>query len=320
MSLDISIIIPLYNEEESLKELTEWIQRSLSDTGKTYEILFVDDGSTDTSSDIIRELSQKHEEVRGVVFRTNQGKSQALNIGFDRVEGDYIITMDADLQDSPDEIIPLYEKITKEDLDIVSGWKKERHDPWVKVVTSRFFNRITRSFSQINIHDFNCGLKIYRKEVVKNIYLYNEMHRYIPVIAKSLGFKRIAEKVVVHQERRYGETKFGIERFFYGALDLLSLWFVSRFAKRPMHLFGTLGIVMFGIGLLVALYIGAAKFYRLYTGESTILVAENGWFHLGLVSMVIGTQFFLTGFIGEHINSDRRQGRQKKILIKEEFK
>lgn len=300
--MDLSIVIPLYNEEESLPELEAWIRRVVAREQYQYEIVLVDDGSTDSSWSVVEKLAQENPHVKGIKFRRNYGKSAALNTGFAAAEGAVVITMDADMQDSPDEIPALYKMILEEGYDLVSGWKKERHDPISKTVPSKFFNRITRWISGIQLHDFNCGLKAYRKEVIKTIEVYGEMHRYIPLLAKWAGFLKIGEKVVEHRARKYGTTKFGLERFVNGFLDLLSITFVGRFGKRPMHLFGTLGTVMFIVGLSSALYIGVNKLYRLNANLPTILVTDNPYFFIALTSMIIGSFLFLTGFLAELVS------------------
>ncbi|MFM8433155.1 MAG: glycosyltransferase family 2 protein [Bacteroidota bacterium] len=300
--MDISIVIPLYNEEESLPELHEWIVRVCRESGFTYEVIFVDDGSHDDSWGVIGTIASKDPAVKGIRFRRNYGKSAALQEGFTVASGRVIITMDADLQDSPDEIPGLYEMIIKEGYDLVSGWKAKRYDPLSKTIPTKFFNWATRRMSGIhNLHDFNCGLKAYRKEVVKSIEVYGEMHRYIPVIAKWAGFRKIGEKVVEHRARKYGSTKFGLERFINGFLDLMSITFVSRFGKRPMHLFGMLGTVMFFIGFLAAGYLGLSKLYAVYNNLPARLITDRPSFYIALATMIIGTQLFLAGFLGEMI-------------------
>lgn len=309
------MIIPLLNEEDSLRELHGWIERTLSPTGLAYEIIFVDDGSTDKSWKVIKELSAGSPHVRGIKFRRNFGKSAALNSGFRAASGDVVITMDADLQDSPEEIPELMKMIREEGFDLVSGWKKKRHDPLNKTFPSRFFNWVTRRISGIKLHDFNCGLKAYSLEVVKNIEVYGEMHRYIPVIAKNAGFGRIGEKVVAHQSRKYGTTKFGIERFMKGYLDLLSITFVSKFGKRPMHFFGMAGTVMFILGFISAAWLGALKLYNLSQGIKAILVTDSPYFYLALTLMIIGSQLFLAGFLAEMIS--RVSTDRNKYLLSE---
>lgn len=295
--MQISVVVPLYNEQESIPELTAWIQRIMAANQFTYEIIYVDDGSRDASWQTIHTLAQQSEQVRGVKLRRNYGKSAALSEGFNAAEGEVVITMDADLQDSPDEIPELYRMITRDGFDLVSGWKRKRHDPVSKRWPSRLFNRVTRYMSGINIHDFNCGLKAYRKDVVKNVEVYGEMHRYIPLLAKWAGFINITEKEVVHYPRKYGVTKFGWERFINGFLDLLSIIFVFRFGKRPMHLFGTLGLVSFFIGFVILLYLSVGKIFYDMTK-----MTERPIFYLGLVTMVIGVQLFLSGFLAELIS------------------
>ena len=296
--MDISVIIPLLNEEESIPELYTWIRKVMDENGYSYEVIFVDDGSNDGSWKAIEDMAASHPEVKGIRFRRNYGKSAALNRGFAIAQGDVIITMDADLQDSPDEIPALYKKIADEGFDLISGWKKTRHDPITKTIPSKFFNWITRKMSGVKLNDFNCGLKSYKKEVVKTIEVYGEMHRYIPVIAKWAGFIKIGEIEVQHQARKYGVTKFGLERFINGFLDLLSITFVSRFGKRPMHLFGLLGTLLFALGFTVSIWLGVDK---LFLNKSGILIADNPLFYIALVSMILGTQMFLAGFLAEMI-------------------
>jgi glycosyltransferase involved in cell wall biosynthesis len=302
--MDISIVIPLYNEEESLKELFIWIQSVMQKNNYSYEVIFVDDGSTDDSWKVIENLKETHgNNVLGIKFRRNYGKSAALNTGFQKAKGNVVITMDADLQDSPDEIPALYKMIQEEGYHLVSGWKKKRYDPISKTIPTKLFNGVTRKISGIQLNDFNCGLKAYRADVVKTIEVYGEMHRYIPVIAKWAGFKKIGEKEVVHQERKYGTTKFGLERFVNGFLDLLSITFVSKFGKRPMHFFGAMGTLTFAIGFLITLWIICQKLYFVYILKARMtLVTEQPLFYIALVSMIIGTQLFLTGFIAELIS------------------
>ncbi len=309
--MNISVVIPLLNEADSLQELHDWIAQVMQSNRFSYEILFIDDGSTDNSWDIITSLSKANPCVKGIQFQQNFGKSQALHAGFKKVQGDVVITMDADLQDSPEEIPELYRLITQENYHLVSGWKKKRYDSKLrKNVPSKLFNWAARKTSGLSLHDFNCGLKAYKLEVVKSIDVYGEMHRYIPVLAKHQGFNRITETVVQHQARKYGETKFGMSRFTNGFLDLLSIWFLTKFGKRPMHLFGLLGTFMFLIGFLAAGYIGILKLYKLYHGFKTILVTDNPWFYIALTTMIIGTQLFLAGFIGELIlRSKQRENR-----------
>ena len=307
--MDISVVIPLYNEEESLPELYAWIDRVMKENNFSYEVIFVNDGSRDHSWDVICDLKSKHEEVKGIKFRRNYGKSPALYCGFDEAKGDVVITMDADLQDSPDEIPELYHMITVDGYDLVSGYKQKRYDPITKTLPTKLFNATARRISGIkNLHDFNCGLKAYRKDVVKNIEVYGEMHRYIPYLAKNAGFTKIGEKVVHHQARKYGKTKFGLNRFFNGYLDLITLWFLSNFGKKPMHVFGFLGTIVFIIGFLAAAYIGADKLWCLANGIKQRLVTDSPFFYISLTMMMIGTQLFLTGFLGDLI-SRSSQGR-----------
>ncbi len=295
--MQLSLVIPLLNEEESLPELTDWIQRVASANSLDYEIIFIDDGSRDKSWSIIEQLSAENARIRGIKFRRNFGKSAALNEGFKEAKGDVVITMDADLQDSPDEIPALYKMISQDGFDLVSGWKKKRHDPISKTIPSRLFNRVTRSISGIELHDFNCGLKAYKNDVVKNVEVYGEMHRYIPVIAKWGGFSRITEKEVQHFPRKYGTTKFGLERFIRGFLDLLTLTFVTRFGKRPMHLFGTLGLLSFFIGFVISVILAIQKFaYQHYH------MTDRPIFYIGLVIMIIGVQLFSAGFLAELVS------------------
>lgn len=300
--MDLTIIVPLLNEEESLPELSAWITRVCMENTFTYEIIMVDDGSSDKSWDIISGLSVKNENVKGIRFRRNYGKSAALFVGFQSAQGDVVITMDADLQDSPDEIPDLVKMIREEAFDMVSGWKKKRFDPISKTIPSKFYNWTARMITGIKLHDFNCGLKAYKNNVVKSIEVYGEMHRYIPVIAKKAGFLRIGEKIVSHQKRKYGVTKFGLERFINGFLDLLTITFISRFGKRPMHLFGTMGTLMFFVGFLAALWLGAQKLYFLNHGIKATLITDSPYFFLALSTMIIGSQLFIGGFIGELIS------------------
>lgn len=292
--MDLSLVIPLYNEAESLRELETWIRQVCHTHGYQYEIVFVDDGSDDGSWEVIQELNQANSNVRGIRFRRNYGKSAALNTGFKACKGDVVITMDADLQDSPDEIPELYELIRSGEYDLISGWKKKRFDPITKTIPTKLYNAATRKLSGIHLHDFNCGLKSYRKEVVKSIEVYGEMHRYIPVIAKWAGFKRIGEKVVQHRPRKYGVTKFGLDRFVNGFLDLLTITFVSKFGKRPMHLFGTLGMASFFIGFLILVSLSVSKLFFKEYG-----ITDRPLFHFGILLLVVGAQLFLTGFLAE---------------------
>lgn len=312
--MDISVIVPLYNEEESLKELCEWITRVMEKNNFSFEVILIDDGSTDNSWKIIEELGRNNRDIKGIRFRRNYGKSAALNEGFIASEGRVIITMDADLQDSPDEIPGLYSMIHNDGFDLISGWKKKRYDPISKTIPTKLFNWATRKMSGINnLHDFNCGLKSYRREVVKSIEVYGEMHRYIPVIAKWAGFNKIGEKVVEHRSRKYGETKFGFERFVNGFLDLLSITFVSRFSKKPMHLFGLLGSLMFLIGFIASVFLGAGKLYSVYHNLPARLLTERPSFYIALACMILGTQLFLAGFISELIS--RSANDRNKYLI-----
>ncbi|MCD8203362.1 MAG: glycosyltransferase family 2 protein [Prevotella sp.] len=301
--MDISVIIPLYNEEESLAELYAWIKRVMIANNFTYEVIFVNDGSTDRSWDVIQQLGAKEGNIKGIKFRRNYGKSPALYCGFREAQGDVVITMDADLQDSPDEIPALYSMIKDEGYDLVSGYKQKRYDPLSKTIPTKLFNATARKISGIkNLHDFNCGLKAYRKDVVKNIEVYGEMHRYIPYLAKNAGFTKIGEKVVHHQARKYGKSKFGLNRFINGYLDLITLWFLSTFGLKPMHVFGFLGTIMFIIGFIAAIIIGVDKMWALCHGIHQRLVTESPYFYIALTMMIIGTQFFLTGFIGDLIS------------------
>ena len=299
---DISVVIPLYNEEESLSELFEWIKKVMISNNFSFEVIFIDDGSTDRSWEIIEQLSDSNNEVRGIKFRRNYGKSAALHVGFEAVTGSVVITMDADLQDSPDEIPDLYRMITTDGYHLISGWKKKRYDPITKTLPTKLFNWATRKMSGIQLHDFNCGLKAYRKDVVKCIEIYGEMHRYIPVIAKWAGFRKIGEKEVQHQERKYGVSKFGLERFVNGFLDLLTITFISKFGKRPMHFFGFWGTIMFFIGFVTVTSLGVLKLITVYSNERAPLITSNPWFYISLVTMVLGTLLFLAGFIGELIS------------------
>lgn len=296
---NISVVVPLFNEEESLTELCDWISRVMQTHGFTYEVILVDDGSTDKSWEVVNTLSQKNKNIKGIKFNRNYGKSAALNTGFKKANGEVVITMDADLQDSPDEIPALYKKIKEEGYDMVSGWKKKRHDPISKTIPSKFFNFVTRKISGIKLHDFNCGLKAYREQVVKNVNVYGEMHRYIPVIAKWNGFTKIGEQVVNHHERKYGTTKFGLERFVNGFLDLLSITFVSRFQRKPMHFFGLLGSISFFGGFIITCWVVGLKIYNLHYKLPARDVVDQPLFFLALVALVIGVQLFLTGFLAE---------------------
>lgn len=312
--MNLSIIIPLLNESESLPELHSWISKVMTAHHYSYEVIFIDDGSTDSSWQLIEQLAARNPNVKGIRFLRNYGKSQALHAGFAKAAGDVIITMDADLQDSPDEIPELYNMITSQNYDLVSGWKKKRYDSVVaKNLPSKLFNWAARKTSGVQLNDFNCGLKAYKNIVIKNIEVSGEMHRYIPVLAKNAGFGKIGEKIVIHQARKYGSTKFGMERFINGFLDLITIWFLSRFGKRPMHLFGALGVLMLLIGFLSAGYIGFIKLYRLYHHQHTILVTSNPWFYIALTTMIIGTQLFLAGFLGEIILRTKNNEERYKI-------
>lgn len=317
--MDISVIVPLYNEAESLPELAAWIERVMAANNFSYEIWFINDGSTDNSWQVIESLRAKNPCIKGVKFRRNYGKSPALYTGFLRAEGDVVITMDADLQDSPDEIPALYRMITVDGYDLVSGWKKKRYDPLSKTIPTKLFNATARKVSGIkNLHDFNCGLKAYKKEVVKNIEVYGDMHRYIPYLAKNAGYNKIGEKVVHHQARKYGKTKFGLDRFVNGYLDLITLWFFSRFGVKPMHFFGLLGSLMFVLGFVAVIVVGANKLYCLYNGLPYRLVTDSPYFYLALTAMILGTQLFLAGFVGELIsrNSSERNNYQIEAELK----
>ncbi len=306
--MDISVVVPLYNEAESLPELNAWIDRVMKTASFTYEIWYIDDGSNDGSWKWIEEQSKVSPSVKGIRFRRNYGKSAALHTGFEEANGDVVITMDADLQDSPDEIPALYLKIMKEGYDLVSGWKKKRFDPLSKRLPSKLYNAIASRVTGIELHDFNCGLKAYRKDVVKSIEVYGEMHRYIPYMAKQAGFSNIGEMVVQHQARKYGTTKFGLSRFIFGYLDLMSISFISRFGKRPMHLFGTLGSLMFLLGFLAVSWLGGYKMYQQFNGILMERITQSPYFYLALTSMILGTQLFLAGFLGELVSrtsSDR---------------
>lgn len=317
--MDISIIISLLNEQESLKPLTDWIAKVMQENNYTYEIIMVDDGSKDNSWQEIETLSANNNNIKGIKFRRNYGKSAALNVGFEHAKGDVVITMDADLQDSPDEIPGLYKMIKQEGYDLVSGWKKKRYDSkLMKNLPSRFFNATTRWLSGIKLHDFNCGLKAYKRDVVKNIEVYGEMHRYIPVIAKWAGFTNIGEKVVKHQKRQFGKSKFGMNRFINGYLDLMSIMFVSRFSKQPMHFFGAIGTLMFFIGIISAAVLGIQKLWALHQGlwAQTKLVTESPYFYISLVMLIIGVQLFLVGFLAELVG--RNSTTRNTYLIEKE--
>ena len=316
--MDISVIVPLFNEEESLPELHAWIQRVMNANGFSYEIIFVNDGSTDNSWGIIEELHRKDEHVHGIKFRRNYGKSTALYCGFKAAKGDVVITMDADLQDSPDEIPGLFRMITEDKFDLVSGYKQKRYDPLSKTLPTKLFNATARKISGVhNLHDFNCGLKAYRRDVVKNIEVYGEMHRYIPYLAKEAGFARIGEKVVHHQARKYGKSKFGINRFFNGYLDLLTLWFLTNFGKKPMHVFGLLGSFVFFIGFIALISLFVEKTVMLFNGEYGDLLSNHASFYIALTAILLGTQLFLAGFIGDLIS--RSNPRRNDYQIEKEM-
>ena len=315
--MDISIVIPLLNEQESLTELYDWIAKVMQDNHFSYEIIFIDDGSTDDSWKVISQLSSKNNQVKGIQFFKNFGKSQALHAGFEKAQGDVIITMDADLQDNPDEIPELYNMIINEGFDLISGWKKKRYDAVIsKNLPSKLFNWAARKTSGVKLHDFNCGLKAYNIHVVKNIDVSGEMHRYIPVLSKNAGFTKIGEKIVQHQGRKYGETKFGINRFVHGFLDLITIWFLSHFGKRPMHLFGALGVIMFALGFGFSLYLGINK---LFLNPSERLITQQPEFYIALSTMIIGTQFFIAGFLGEIILRTKKDKKRYSIKNKLNF-
>ena len=317
--MDISVIIPLFNEEESLPELYAWIERVMKANGYSFEVIFVNDGSTDGSWQVIQRLGSESEHVKGIKFRRNYGKSPALYCGFKQAQGNVVITMDADLQDSPDEIPALYKMIVEDGYDLVSGYKQKRYDPLSKTIPTKLFNATARKISGIkNLHDFNCGLKAYRKAVVKNIEVYGEMHRYIPYLAKNAGFDKIGEKVVHHQARKYGSSKFGLNRFFNGYLDLITRWFLSSFGRKPMHVFGFLGTLVFIIGFLSAFALGADKLYCLANGIKQRLVTDSPFFYISLTMMMIGTQLFLAGFIGDLVS--RSSSNRNDYQIEEEIR
>ena len=317
--MDISVVIPLYNEEESLPELFAWIKRVMDAKGFSFEVIFINDGSTDGSWNAITTLAKQWQQVKGIKFRRNYGKSPALFCGFKEAQGEVVITMDADLQDSPDEIPELYRMIKEEGYDLVSGYKQKRYDPLSKTIPTKLFNATARKISGIhNLHDFNCGLKAYRKEVVKNIEVYGEMHRYIPYLAKNAGFSKIGEKVVHHQARKYGKSKFGLNRFFNGYLDLITLWFLSNFGKEPMHVFGYLGSIVFMISFVALAALGVDKLIDLYNGSYGHLVTDSAWFYIFLTSMLIGTQLFLAGFIGDLLS--RANPNRNDYQIEEEIR
>ncbi len=313
----ISVVVPVFNEEESLTELTKWISRVMTDHDFSYEVIFINDGSDDLSWNIINSLSREYEEVKGINFIRNYGKSAALDAGFKKASGDVVITMDADLQDSPDEIPGLYSMIAEGGFDVVSGWKRERHDPLSKTIPSRFFNAVTRWISNIKLHDFNCGLKAYRLKVVKNIQIYGEMHRYIPLLAKWNGYGKIGEKIVQHQARKYGYSKFGLERFLNGFLDLISVSFVHRYKKKPMHFFGLLGSLSFLTGFMITCWLIGEKLYGLSKGIRVREITDQPLFFLALVALIIGVQLFVTGFIAELMTSN--QSKEAEYKIEEEL-
>lgn len=316
--MDISVVVPLYNEAESLPELEEWINRVMTENGFSYEIIFVNDGSTDNSWSIIQNLRKKNPAVHGISFARNYGKSPALNTGFSHAQGDVVITMDADLQDSPDEIPALYRMIVSDGYDLVSGWKKKRYDPLSKTIPTKLFNATARKVSGIsNLHDFNCGLKAYRSDVIKHIEVYGDMHRYIPFLAKNAGYTKIGEKEVHHQARKYGKTKFGLDRFVNGYLDLATLWFQTKFAIKPMHLFGLLGSVMFLLGFVSVLVVLILKIISICSESYSFFVTNSVYFYMSLAAMIMGLQFFLTGFVGELIT--RNSAERDKYQIAEEF-
>lgn len=316
--MQISIVVPLYNEAESLPKLFEWIQRVMTEHNFSYEVIFVDDGSTDDSWSVIKKLKEQSPAVSGIRFRKNYGKSPALFCGFEKAQGDVLVTLDADLQDSPDEIPEMYRMIVEEGYDLVSGWKKKRYDnALTKNLPSKIYNAFARKVTGIKLHDMNCGLKAYRLEVVKNIEVYGEMHRYIPYLAKNAGFTKIGEKVVEHRKREFGKSKFGLERFVNGYLDLFSLWFLNKFGKKPMHFFGFGGSLMFLIGLIAICIVGATKLYHLRAGLPAPLVTSSPWFYIALTMMILGVQMFLSGFLGEIIT--RSSNERNFYNIKEEF-
>jgi glycosyltransferase involved in cell wall biosynthesis len=310
LKMDISIVIPLYNEEESLPELMAWINKVMEENGFSYEAIFVDDGSTDTSWQVITELKEKYGNLKAIKFRRNYGKSAALNVGFEAAQGEVIITMDADLQDSPDEIPGLYRRIKEERYDVISGWKKKRYDPITKTIPTKLFNAATRKMSGIQLNDFNCGLKAYRKDVVKTIEVYGEMHRYIPVLAKWAGFTNIGEQVVEHRARKYGITKFGLSRFINGFLDLMSIFFVGKFGKRPMHFFGSLGVLSFFLGIIMTIYIMVEKKVLIWNNLPYRNSTDQPLFYLALVAIIVGSQMFLAGFVAELVGRNAPERNQ----------
>jgi len=315
--MDISVVVPLFNEEESIPELTAWIKRVMEENNFSYEIMMIDDGSRDDSWKVIEDLQKENPFVKGIKFRRNYGKSAALYCGFEAVQGDVVITMDADLQDSPNEIPELYRMIKEDGFDLVSGWKKKRFDPvFTKNIPSKLYNWTVRRMTGIKLHDMNCGLKAYRKNVIKSVEVYGEMHRYIPVLAKWAGFKNIGEKVVVHAERKYGVTKFGLERFIRGPLDLMSVTFISRFVKRPMHFFGILGALIFFVGFAAAGYLGVQKLIQLSKGITGHLITDSPYFYIALTSMIIGAQFFMGGFLGELVSRSSSERNKYQVDVK----
>ncbi len=315
--MDISVIVPLYNEEESLPELVAWIKQVLEREKFTFEVILIDDGSNDSSWKVVETLNNEYPFVRGIKFRRNYGKSAALHTGFQSAKGEVVVTMDADLQDSPEEIPEMYRMINEQGLHLVSGWKKKRYDPLSKTIPSKFFNKTVRVFTRIKLHDFNCGLKAYKHDVVKSIEIFGEMHRYIPVLAKQAGFNRIGEKVVQHQERKYGVTKFGFERFINGFLDLFTVIFVSRFGKKPMHLFGTLGTLMFVLGGFITIWIIGSKLYAQFSHLEFRAVTDQPLFYIALVMAIIGVQLFVAGFLGELVS--RSSADRNSYLIEKEI-
>ena len=316
--MDISVVIPLYNEEESLPELHRWIRSVMEEQGYSYEIIFVDDGSTDGSWEVIRQLRNESDKVKAIKFRRNYGKSPALHCAFEKAQGEVVITMDADLQDSPDEIPELYRMVREEGYDLVSGWKKKRYDAKItKNLPSKLFNATARSVSGIRLHDFNCGLKAYKSTLAKDIEVYNDMHRYIPVLAKNAGYRKITEKVVQHQARKYGTSKFGANRFVNGYLDLMTLWFLNRFGRKPMHIFGLWGSLMFLIGFIAVILVGAIKLYDMHHGNPYTLVTDSPYFYISLTMMILGTLLFLAGFLGELVS--RNSPERNHYRVEEEI-
>ena len=316
--MDISVVIPLYNEEESLPELHRWIRSVMEEQGYSYEIIFVDDGSTDGSWEVIRQLRNESDKVKAIKFRRNYGKSPALHCAFEKAQGEVVITMDADLQDSPDEIPELYRMVREEGYDLVSGWKKKRYDAKItKNLPSKLFNATARRVSGIKLHDFNCGLKAYKSTLAKDIEVYNDMHRYIPVLAKNAGYRKITEKVVQHQARKYGTSKFGANRFVNGYLDLMTLWFLNRFGRKPMHIFGLWGSLMFLIGFIAVILVGAMKLYDMHHGNPYTLVTDSPYFYISLTMMILGTLLFLAGFLGELVS--RNSPERNHYRVEEEI-